>query len=337
MNGHFNNEKFVSVLGEDLLSVISDHRVTDVMLNPDGIVWADTFEGVRKCGTLDASRAYNIICTVAGITDAIVDRDNPDISGEIPFCIDNEWRLLRFQGQIPPIVTHPCFTIRIPASRVVTLQEYVGQGIISADEKDFIQEVIGNRQTILVAGSTGSGKTTLLNAILDDMGRQFPEERIITIEDTFELQCRIEKRLAFRSCRHRNMDDLLRNCLRNNPDRIVVGEVRGKEANTMIKAWNTGHPGACTVHASHAIGGLRRIEQLIREGNVIPLPEVIADTINVIIFIARAPGTLAGRTIKEILKVQGYDRRRERYIVQNIKMRQDMSFNRIVSLFELTN
>jgi type IV secretion system protein VirB11 len=102
--------------------------------------------------------------------------------------------------------------------------------------------------------------------------------------------------------------------MRLRPDRIVVGEVRGPEALTLLKAWNTGHPGGCaTVHANNALGGLRRLEQLIQEAIPAPQKELIAEAVNVIVYIER---TARGRQIKEIVSVAGLGA--DRYILKSI-------------------
>lgn len=312
-----NNEKLMSLLGETILHALRNPQVTDVMVNPDGSLWLDTFDGMKsKDEKFQANRTYNIICTVASMIDDVVNRRHPDIRAEIPFSIDeNQQRLLRFQGAIPPIVRGPSFTIRIPASRVFTLQEYVESGVLSSYQWEYLQSAIHDRKNILVVGSTGSGKTTFLNALIAEIARQSPQERVITIEDTFELQINVLNNVSFRSSDEIDMDRLLRNSLRSNPHRIVVGEVRGgRETLTMIKSWNTGHCGVCTIHANDALNGLIRIEQLIFEAGILPVPEVIACTVNVIVYIEKNNDCKAGRCVREVLEVIGYDRALRQYL-----------------------
>lgn len=99
------------------------------------------------------------------------------------------------------------------------------------------------------------------------------------------------------------MNELLKATMRLRPDQIVVGEVRGAEALTLLKAWNTGHPGGCaTVHANSARGGLTRLEQLIQEAIPTPQKELIAEAVNVIVFIERYQH---GRRIREVVEVEG--------------------------------
>jgi Flp pilus assembly CpaF family ATPase len=138
------------------------------------------------------------------------------------------------------------------------------------------------------------------------------DERVILIEDTRELQCPAPDTVALRT-RPKNsagtgsvtMADLVRSTLRLRPDRIIVGEVRGPEALDMLKAWNTGHPGGiATVHANSALLALHRIEQLVQEAVVTVPRRLIADAIDMIVFIS---GRGTARRIDSIARVLGLD------------------------------
>ena len=179
----------------------------------------------------------------------------------------------------------PCFSIRKPASRVYTLADYVGDGIMSAEAARLLSLAVVDRRNILVAGGTSSGKTTLANALLAEMAAL--DERVILIEDTRELQCAAPDTVALRTRPGVvTMADLVRSTLRFRPDRIIVGEVRGGEALDMLKAWNTGHPGGiATVHANSAASALYRLEQLIQEAVVTVPRHLIAGAIDVVLFI----------------------------------------------------
>jgi type IV secretion system protein VirB11 len=160
------------------------------------------------------------------------------------------------------------------------------------------------RRNILVAGGTSSGKTTLANALLAEIAGF--DERVILIEDTRELQCAAPDTVALRTRPGLvGMADLVRSTLRLRPDRIVVGEVRGGEALDMLKAWNTGHPGGiATVHANSAPAALHRLEQLIQEAVVIVPRRLIAEAIDLVVFIS---GRGSARRIETILAVAGLD------------------------------
>lgn len=121
------------------------------------------------------------------------------------------------------------------------------------------------------------------------------------IEDTRELQCDVKNLFTLRTSEYRSMQEILSSVLRLRPDRICVGEVRGAEAFTLLTAWNTGHGGGfATVHANNAKAGIQRIEQILMAYNFKPVPQIIAEAINVIVSIQR---TQEGRKVEEIVKV----------------------------------
>lgn len=170
-----------------------------------------------------------------------------------------------------------------------------------------IQDAVATRQNILIVGGTGSGKTTLTNAVIDSMVKHNEDDRIIIIEDTNEIQCAADNSVIMRTSEKASvtMGKLLRVTLRYRPDRILVGEVRGGEALDLLKAWNTGHPGGvATIHANSALLGLERLEQCIEEVSTNVNRKVIAQTINLVIFIKK---TQQGRTIEELAYVHGHD------------------------------
>jgi len=176
--------------------------------------------------------------------------------------------------------------------------------IISADTARVLSLAVVDRKNILVAGGTSSGKTTLANALLAEMAHL--DERVILIEDTRELQCAAPDVVALRTrAGSVTMADLVRSTLRLRPDRIIVGEVRGKEALDMLKAWNTGHPGGiATVHANSAVSALYRFEQLVQETVVTVPRRLIAEAIDMIVFIS---GRGLARRVETIARVAGLD------------------------------
>jgi type IV secretion system protein VirB11 len=177
----------------------------------------------------------------------------------------------------------------------------VNEEIMSTEVARLLSLAVIDRRNILVAGGTSSGKTTLANALLAEIG--FRDERVILIEDTRELQCAAADTVALRTRPGVTMADLVRSTLRLRPDRIIVGEVRGGEALDMLKAWNTGHPGGiATVHANSASSALYRIEQLIQEAVVTVPRRMIAEGIDLIVFIA---GRGSARRIDSVVAVEG--------------------------------
>ena len=172
-------------------------------------------------------------------------------------------------------------------------------------QADALSYAVNAKLNILIVGGTSSGKTTLANALLAEIAGC--NDRVLILEDTRELQCGAEDTVALRTHgQDVKLADLVRSTLRLRPDRIVVGEVRGPEALDMLKAWNTGHPGGiATVHANSAEAGIYRIEQLILEGASSVPRTLIAEAINVIVFISGRGSARRVETITRVLGVHG--------------------------------
>ncbi len=286
-------------LGDDVLEYLEDPSIVEVMLNPDGYLWVDRLGyGMERRDEMDPVRGQMVMDTVAAMLGTVITTQNPILECELP--LDGS----RFEGLIPPLVERPVFTIRKRALLIFTLADYVAQDIMTQAQAEALVDAIQHRHNILVAGGTGTGKTTLANALLQAIGEISPEHRLVIIEDTRELQCAAPNVVFLRTSEGIDMTRLLRATLRMRPDRIVVGEVRGAEALALLKAWNTGHPGGVgTVHANDAEAALIRLGQLIQEANVPPNPELIAETVNVVVSIKR---TATGRKVEEIVRVIGY-------------------------------
>ena len=298
-------------LGNLVLSALSDEEIYEVLLNPDGVLWVDGYKGKREYGLMSPDAAKNLINTVASVSDEIVTHKNPSFSGELWVLINEEFKLFRFQAFIPPVVSYPAFAIRKRAGQVIPLQDYVKDEIITPEQEKIIKESVEQRKSILVIGGTQSGKTTFCNAILDCIAKTHPEDRVIIIEDTQELKYNVKGSVTMRSSPSKSMNDLIFDSMRIRPDRIIIGEVRGKEAHSLIKCWNTGHPGGVsTIHANSAESGLLRLEQLIMEAGVVPAPEAIAEAVNLLVFIEKTNKGKKGRQVTSILKLKGYDKTR---------------------------
>jgi len=296
-------------LGPLVLAALSDESIYEVLLNPDGTLWVDGYQGKREYGTMSPAAAKNLINTVASVSDELITYKNPGFSGELWVEIKEEFKLFRFQAFIPPVVTYPAFAIRKRAGRVIPLENYVHDEIITCGQEKIIKESVEKRKSILVIGGTQSGKTTFCNAILDCIAQTHPQDRVIIIEDTQELKCNVKDSVTMRSSPMKSMNDLIFDSMRMRPDRIIIGEVRGKEAHSLIKAWNTGHPGGVsTIHANSALSGLLRLEQLIMEAGVPPVPEAIAEAVNVLVFIQKTNKGKKGRQVTAILELKGYDK-----------------------------
>lgn len=241
---------------------------------------------------------------IAGYHDQLLSVEKPIVEGELP--LDGS----RFEGLLPPIVLGPSFSIRKRSTVVFTLDDYVRAGSLTEEARSVLEDAVAGHKNILVVGGTGSGKTTFINAVVEAISRLTPEDRLVIIEDTRELQVLSENKVEMRTTDFTDMKELLRATMRLNPNRILVGEVRDQQALTVVKSWNTGHDGGlATVHANSAGEGLTRLEQLIAEGDVQPDKSVLAQAINYIVFMKKEDGF---RRVKEIVEV-GYSPEKRDY------------------------
>jgi len=312
-------------LGPTILKSLEDDRIIEVMLNPDGKIWVDVAaRGLFDTNTeLSPSQALSLIRSIASRSDEkAVTPENPTFEGTIPGNIPGSGS--RFAAVIPPIVERPTFAIRKRAKMIYTLDQYVQALICSPSHARFFRDAVEQKKNILVIGGTGSGKTTFCNALLSVIAEHAvrSNERIVIIEDSArELQCSAPNTVQMLTSRHRSMQDLLRLTMRMRPDRVVIGETRGAEIWSMMKAWNSGHPGGVsTIHANSAIGGLHKAESYVLEAGVPVQRDQIADSIDVLVFIEKtpsAPGVPATRLISEVALLKGVDSRGE-YVLENV-------------------
>jgi type IV secretion system protein VirB11 len=289
-----------TAFGPTIAAALADPTVLEVMVNPDGRLWIDRAAGGRADSgqRLAAAETERIIRLVAAHVRREVTDKAPIVSAELPDTGE------RFEGVMPPVAPAPCFSIRKPAEIPYRLADYVAARILTPPQANVLAVAVRERRNIVVAGGTSSGKTTLVNALLAEVASL--QERVLILEDTRELRCAAEDVVALRTKPGvASLADLVRSTLRLRPDRIIVGEVRGGEALDMLKAWNTGHPGGLTtVHANSAEAALTRLEQLVQEAVVtVPRP-LIAEAINLLVFIKGRGGE---RRVESILELVGID------------------------------
>jgi P-type conjugative transfer ATPase TrbB len=258
-------------------------------------LFMDTGSGpMRSAGiTLDAHRVETAIRFLAAANGKAIDAGAPFLNLVLP-------NGARFSACLPPASDGPTFSIRLHWRAVRPLADFID----APWQLDVIDDAIRRRDNIVAIGGTSAGKTTLLNALIARMLELFTDERLGVIEDEPEL--RIEANNAIRRIARGGADMRLhvREMLRMRPDRIIVGEVRGGEALDLLKAWNTGHSGGfTTVHANSARAALLRLERLTEEAGVPPNPRLIAESVNLLIFISRRPE--GARRIAEIVRVEG--------------------------------
>ncbi|MBY5345470.1 P-type conjugative transfer ATPase TrbB [Rhizobium leguminosarum] len=291
--------KLQEALGDQLCVALDDANVVEIMLNPDGKLFIERLgHGVTPAGQMSSAAAEMVIGTVAHALHSEVDTEQPIISGELPIGGH------RFEGLLPPVVAKPAFTIRRRASRLIPLEDYVRTGVMTEYQAATIRSAISARLNIIVSGGTGSGKTTLANAVIHEIVKSAPEDRIVILEDTAEIQCAAENAVLLHTSDTIDMARLLKSTMRLRPDRIVVGEVRDGAALTLLKAWNTGHPGGvATIHSNTAMSALRRLEQLTAEASQQPMHEVIGEAVDLVISIERTP---RGRIVRDIIQVERF-------------------------------
>lgn len=291
--------KLQEALGDQLCVALDDANVVEIMLNPDGKLFIERLgHGVAPAGEMSSAAAEMVIGTVAHALQSEVDTEQPIISGELPIGGH------RFEGLLPPVVAKPAFTIRRRASRLIPLEDYVRTGVMTEYQVSTIRSAISARLNIVISGGTGSGKTTLANAVIDEIVKSAPEDRLVILEDTAEIQCAAENAVLLHTSDSIDMARLLKSTMRLRPDRIVVGEVRDGAALTLLKAWNTGHPGGvATIHSNTAVSALRRLEQLTAEASQQPMHEVIGEAVDLVISIERTP---RGRLVRDIIQVERF-------------------------------
>jgi pilus assembly protein CpaF len=291
--------------------LLRDERVTDILVNGSRHVYIER-EGKLYRTTVTFQDDRHLMTIIERIVSQVgrrVDEGSPMVDARLA---DGS----RVNAIIPPLaIDGPSLSIRRFGYHRFTILDLVEEGTLTQTMSDFLQAVVRARLNILVAGGTGSGKTTMLNCLSGFI----PEnERIVTIEDSAELclqqphVVRLETRTSNVEGRGEiNQRDLVRNCLRMRPDRIVVGEVRGAEVLDMLQAMCTGHDGSIsTIHANSARESLGRLEMMmLLSGFSIPqraMRQQIAAAINIIVHVSRlSDGSRKVIKISEIIGMEG--------------------------------
>ena len=259
-------------------------------------MFADFGRGeMRALGVaFEASRVEAAVRLLAASQGAVVELEEPFVNLVLP-------NGARFSACLPPASDGPTFSIRTQWRAVRPLVDFMSAPWQLAR----VEEAIRRGDNIVVAGSTNTGKTTFVNALAARLIEFAPNERLGIIEDEPELK--IEARNAIRRLARGRADMRrhVREMLRLRPDRIVIGEVRGPEALDLLKAWSTGHSGGfTTIHANSAKAAVLRLESLVEEAGVPPQARLIADTVNLILFLRRKPD--GARRVAEMIRLEGY-------------------------------
>lgn len=283
--------------------LLQSKTITEIMANPDNTIWIEEKGTIRRIQELhfDDGALLTGLEVIANRFGKKLDADSPILNLRLP---DGS----RMAAMIPPVVNpRPLLTVRRFISREFTLSDLIRAEMLTEEQGTMLAAAVRNGENILIAGGTGSGKSTLLGVLADAI----PEhERILLIEDTAELHIRKPHIVSTESQTdtHRSditFDDLLKAVLRHRPDRIIVGEVRGPEARTLLDAMNTGHRGTlATIHASSADEALRRLAGLaIRSAPNLQLSVAEEDasrSIDLIVYISRRNG---GRRIDDVKRI----------------------------------
>jgi type IV secretion system protein TrbB len=286
-----------------LLPYLEDDQVIEIMANPDERLFVERFgRGMERVSDLDAATLDTFLRCVASLVQAEWRATSPSLHAALPQLG------LRLQAERPPIAPGPMMTLRKHPHQVFPLDDFVTKGILTPQECGVLVEALQTGKTLLIAGSTGSAKTSLINALLHAL--RDSGQRIFVLEDDPELHCAAANTAALHTTdaaaggTRITMADLVKKALRHRPDLLVIGEVRDGAALDMLKGFQTGHPGIASVHADSAYGTLQRLEQLVQEVSVDPQRRLIADTIDVIVHMARV-----GRSWRAtgIIAVQGLD------------------------------
>jgi len=289
--------------------LLSDNAITEIMVNSPNDIYVEIDGRLSKDETVSFINDKHIIRTIQRIVQPLgrtIDAANPMVDARLR---DGS----RLNAIIPPLsLSGPVLTIRKFNKKLETIDDLLRMGSLTVNMARFLEAAVQSKLNIIISGGTGTGKTTLLNILSGFLGE---EERIITIEDAAELNLHqkhvisLETRLInYEGEGEVTIRDLVRNSLRMRPDRIIVGEVRGKEAFDMMQAMNTGHEGSITtLHANNPTDAINRLETMILMNEMeIPVSAVrgyIENAIDIIVQIDRLSD--GKRKITSISEVAG--------------------------------
>lgn len=307
-----------------ITELLDDDSVTEIMVNSPNEIYIEVDGQLLRDETISFINDEHIIRTIQRIVQPLgrtIDSSNPMVDSHLP---DGS----RINAIIPPLaVKGPVLTIRKFKKSMDNIETLIGNGTLTPYMARFLQACVEAKLNIIVCGGTGSGKTTLLNILSNFIGSN---ERIITIEDAVELRLKQQHVISLET-RNVNYDndgevtirDLVRNSLRMRPDRIIVGEVRGKEAFDMLQAMNTGHDGSLTtLHANSPSDALNRLETMILMSEMdIPLKAIrgyIDKALDLVVNVERLSD--GRRKVTSISEIVGFDG-------ENIILKEIFAFN----------
>ena len=285
-------------------AALDDDDIEEIYINPDMVVRCVSHSrGRTRMAHLVAPHAVEqFLRAVATQSGTDIGAEQPSLAAALP----QSFGKCRIQGFLPPLSEGPALIVRKPPNRLIPLAEYVDQGVLSAYGHSLIRKMVARRLNVIVAGPTASGKTTLCNAILGEISTQFPDDRLVVLEDTPELRVTGRDHLRLQTTARVAMRDLVKYSLRCTPNRIIIGEVRDGAARDLLDAWVTGHPGGCgTVHGEDSLRALDRLARLASEGaGGAEQRHMVAQAVHYVVYIA---GAGRHRKVREIARLEGMD------------------------------
>lgn len=304
-------EVFLSIRKLDFLQeLIDDESVTEIMVNGPDAIFVEKNGKLYRAEERFASREKleNVIQQIVASCNRVVNEASPIVDARL----ENGARVHVVLA--PVALNGPILTIRRFPERPMCMEDLLRRQSLPKEAAELLKKLVKAGYNIFISGGTGSGKTTFLNALSEYIP---PAERVITIEDSAELQLislpnlvRLETRNAnVEGCREITIRDLIRASLRMRPDRLIVGEVRGSEAVDMLQCLNTGHDGSLsTGHANSASDMIYRLETMVLMGMELPLAAIrgqIASGVDVIVHLGRLRDR--SRRVLEIAEIIGYE------------------------------
>lgn len=304
-------ELFNSVRRLDLLQeLVDDKEITEIMVNGAGDIFYEKYGHIHRWAKAFESneKLEDVIQQIVAGANRQVNEASPIVDARLP---DGS----RVNVVLKPVALNgPILTIRKFPEEPMDMMALIRQGALTEEAAGFLEKIVRAKYNIFISGGTGTGKTTMLNALMNYVPK---EERVITIEDSAELQIhnitnlvKLEARNATADGEHQvSIRDLIKSAMRMRPDRIIVGEVRGAESVDMIQAMSSGHDGSIsTGHSGSPEEMLSRLETMVLMGTDIPLVAIrkqIASSIDIIIQLERLRDK--SRRVTEITEVIGYD------------------------------
>ncbi|MCX8129529.1 MAG: CpaF family protein [Clostridia bacterium] len=301
---------FNSMRRLDILQpLIEDKSITEIMINGTAPIFIERDGKSSKLDVCfeDTEKLEDVIQSVVSKVNRAVNESSPIVDARLK---DGS----RVNIVLPPIALNgPIMTIRKFPEKPLTIEKLVRYEALTEEAAELLGHLVRARYNIFISGGTGSGKTTFLNALSNYIPA---DERIVTIEDSAELQIKCVENIVRLETRNSNTEgkgeitirDLIKTSLRMRPDRIIVGEVRGPEALDMLQAMNTGHDGSLsTGHANSSSDMLSRLETMVLSGSSMPLEAIrkqIVSAIDIIIHLSRLRDK--SRRVMEISEVTGY-------------------------------